>query len=66
MGMITRYFLDGTGIESRDFPHPSWPGQRPTQSPVQWLSYLFHRKEKRPRRGVDYTPLSSDEFKERV
>ena len=38
--IATRYGLDGLGIESRwgwDFPHPSRPALRPTQSPVQWL-----------------------------
>jgi hypothetical protein len=44
VGIATRYGLDGPGIESRwgrDFPHPSGPALRPTQSPIQWVSGLF-------------------------
>ena len=43
VGKATRYGLDGPGIEfrwGRDFPHPSRPALRPTQSPVQWVPGL--------------------------
>ena len=43
VGIATRYGLDGPGIESRwgrDFPHPSRPALRITQSPVQWVPGL--------------------------
>ena len=38
VGIVTRYGLDGLGIESqwgRNFPHLSRPALRPTQPPVQ-------------------------------
>ena len=38
VGIITRYGLDGPGIESRwvgEFPHPSRPALWPTQPPIQ-------------------------------
>jgi hypothetical protein len=41
VGIATRYWLDGPGIESRwgrDFPHPSLG---PTQLPIQWVPGLF-------------------------
>ena len=44
VGIVTRYGLDGPGIESRwrgDFPHPSRPALATTQSPVQWISGLL-------------------------
>jgi len=40
VGIATRYWLNGPVIEcrwGRDFPHPSRPALRPTQSPIQWL-----------------------------
>jgi hypothetical protein len=39
-GIVTRYGLDGPGIESqggRDFQHPSRLALGPTQPPVQWV-----------------------------
>jgi hypothetical protein len=65
VGVATRYGLNGPGIESRwgrKFPHPS--------TPALTLLHNGHRVSflgvKRPGRGVDYTPPSSAEVKERV
>jgi hypothetical protein len=44
VGTVTRYGLDGPGIESRwgrDFPHPSIPALRPTQPPINLVQSLF-------------------------
>jgi hypothetical protein len=44
VGIVTRYGLDGLGIESqwrRDFPHLSGPTLGPTQPPIQWAPGLF-------------------------
>jgi hypothetical protein len=44
VGIVTRYGLDGPGIESRwgrDFPQQSRPSLGPTQRPVQWVPGLF-------------------------
>jgi hypothetical protein len=44
VGVKTRYGLNGPENESRwgrDFRHPSRPALRPTQPPVQLVSYLF-------------------------
>ena len=43
VGIATRYVLGGPGIESRcgrEFPHPSRPAMRPTQSPIKLVSGL--------------------------
>jgi hypothetical protein len=43
VGIVTRYGLDGPGIEShwgRDFPDLSRPALKPTQPPVQWIPDL--------------------------
>jgi hypothetical protein len=44
VSIVTRYGLDGPGIEfrwGRDFPHPSRPTLGPTQPPIQWVPGLF-------------------------
>jgi hypothetical protein len=45
VGIVTRYGLDGPGIESRwggrDFLNPSRPALGPTQPPVQWGPGFF-------------------------
>jgi hypothetical protein len=41
--IVTRYRLDGPGIESRwgrDFPQPSRPAPGPTQPPIQCVRSL--------------------------
>ena len=58
VGIVTRYGLDGSGIESRwgrDFPHPSRPTLGPIQPPVQWVPGLSLRVM-RQGRGHDHTP----------
>jgi hypothetical protein len=68
VGIATRYGLDGPGIESRwgrDFSQSSRPALGPTQPPIQWVPGLFPGV-KRPGRGVDHTPSSSAEVKQRV
>jgi len=40
VGIMTRYGLEGPGIESpwkRDFPHPSITALGPTQLPIRWV-----------------------------
>ena len=49
----------------RDFPHPSRPALGPSQPPVQRVPATFPGV-KRPARGVDNTPPTSAEVKERV
>ena len=46
VGIVTRYELEGPGIESRwqrDFLHTSRLSLWPTQPPVQWVTRLFPR-----------------------
>jgi hypothetical protein len=52
VGIATRYWLDGPGIESlwgRDFPHPSRPSLGPTHNEY-WVSFP---EVKRPGRGAE-------------
>jgi len=40
VGVVTRYRLDGLGIETwweQDFLHPSRLALGPTQTPIQWV-----------------------------
>jgi len=44
IGIATRYWLDGPGIEfwcGRPFPHHCRPVLRPTQPPIQWVPGFF-------------------------
>ena len=44
VSIVTRYGLDGPGIESRlgrDFPHPSRQALGATQPPIKWVPGLF-------------------------
>ena len=68
VGIVTRYGLDGPGIESRwgrDFPYPSRPVLGPTQLPVQWVPGPSWPQSGR---GVALAthPPSSAEVEERV
>ena len=68
VGIVTRYGLDGPGMESRcgrDFSQPSSRALGPTQSPVQWVP--GHALEvKRPGRVVDRPRPPSVQVTERV
>ena len=39
--IATRYGLDGSGIQTPDFPHPSRTVMGPTQPSLQWVTGLF-------------------------
>jgi hypothetical protein len=46
VGIVTRYGLDGPGIESRceqDFQHPSRPALGSAQPSIQWVPRLSRR-----------------------
>ena len=65
VGLVTRYGLDGPGIESRrgtNFPYLSRPAQ-PASFAMGTGSFPG---VKRPGRGVNHPPLSSAEVKKRV
>ena len=57
VGIVTRYGLDGPGIQSRwggrHFPHPSRPALRPTK--LLYNGYrVFPGGKERPGRGADH------------
>ena len=63
--MATRYGLDGPGIESRwgrEFPHPFTPAHTTSYT----MGTGSFQGVKQPGRGVDHTPPSSAEVRERV
>jgi hypothetical protein len=66
VGIGTRYGLDGPGIESRwgrDFPIQTGSGAYPASYTMDTGSF---QGVKRPGRGVDHSPLSNAEVKERI
>jgi hypothetical protein len=68
VGIATRYGLDGPGIDYRcgsrfSAPVQTGPGAHPASN--TWVTESF-RGVKRSGRGVDHTPTSSAEVKERV
>ena len=68
VSIVTRYGLDGPGIESRWGQDFSVPVQ--TSLGAHPASYTIGTRSlpglKRPGRGVDHPPPSSTDFKERV
>ena len=68
VGIATRYGLDGPGIESRRGTRISEPVHTGTGAhPASYtMSTGSFRGGKRPERGVDHSPPSSAEVKERV
>ena len=68
VGIVTRYGLDGPGIESRwgvrfSVPVQNGPGDHPTSYTRGTVSFPV---VKRPGRGVDHPPISSAEVERRV
>ena len=67
-GMVTHYWVDGPGMESRwrrDIPYPSRPVSPPTQPHVEWVPG-HSPGVMRPARGTNHPSPSSAEGKERV
>ena len=68
VGIATRYWSDGPGIESRwgrHFPHPSRTTHGSTQPPIQWVPDLFPGV-KRPGRGVEHPPHLAPRLKKEL
>ena len=57
---------DRLPVGGRDFPHLSTPALGPTQPTIQWVPGLFPPGVKQPWRGVNHTPSTSADVKERV